>query len=585
MRPPGENYLFDGSFDVCPPEKPEFFERVNYNLAEYVKAEDPALSAMGNSAYSTHSSDSEISYADGESREEVEAAMRKRALEEKNQSPDRNPAVAKLQSPTTYKDRKPAKSLQMRSPADGAVYPPNLCAPYVEWEDPRNTLWQICLRFGGAEKGCSFTTDKKRWRIPADVWSVAVQTPEKDVVLQVKGIIRDENGQRAGAVQSTPEIHFRISRDPADDFIVYRLVDPPFSSFKTPNIFIRDIRKDEPQTFLASRRQYCLNCHTFSSKQGNTGKLAMQVRSMVTTMHKLPVYVAIYDFDKRSGYKVQLPFEIQMTTFMAWSPDNNRLAYSANQKVVAMKPIIFETQLAGMATSDIAIYDVEKNDTWLVPGASDPNLLEVYPCWTPDRKSMIFSRSTVGLHPSHIHYDLYMIDLEGDPNPRPVGDASDNGRSNYFARFSPDGKWLSYCRCDGGDLIRSSSDLFLMPGNLQGASRKLESNDDSAADSWHSWSSNGRWIVFASKRGSGIYASLYMTHIGGDGAASPAIPLPMADRPFASCNIPEFIAHAPAVTETELFDPMRAETPPILAVIRKNDQGNTHVQEEKNGNL
>jgi hypothetical protein len=46
----------------------------------------------------------------------------------------------------------------------------------------------------------------------------------------------------------------------------------------------------------------------------------------------------------------------------------------------------FETQLAGMATSDIAIYDTERNDTWLVPGASDPNQLEIYPYWTPDGK-------------------------------------------------------------------------------------------------------------------------------------------------------------------------------------------------------
>lgn len=583
IRNSNANQLFAGPCDICPLETPRYFERVNYNLAEYLKAEDPALSAMNNSAYATNSAKEEISYVDGEDRDEVEAAIRKRALENKDKASAENPAVAKLQSPTVYRDRKPARSLQVRAPGEGAVYPPNLCPPYIEWEDPRNNLWQVGLRFGKDGKEHAFVVESKRWRIPASLWKEMGETPNSDVVLQVRGIIRDEKGARAGNVQASPEVRFRISSDRADDYIVFRLVDPPFSSFKTPNIFIRDIRKDEPETFLKSRRQYCLNCHTFSSKQGNTGKLAMQVRSLVTTMHKLPVYVAIYDFDKHSGYKVQLPFEIQMTTFMSWSPDGNQLAYSANQKVVAFKPIIFETQLAGMATSDIAVYDVEKNDTWLVPGASDPNLLEVYPCWTPDRKSMIFSRSPVGLHPAHIHYDLYRIDLEGDPNPRPVGDASDNGRSNYFARFSPDSKWMSYCRCDGGDLIRSSSDLYLMPGDLKGPSRKLACNVDVAADSWHSWSSNSRWIVFASKRDSGIYAYLYLTHIDENGNASPAVPLPLIERPFASYNIPEFVAQAPQVNEEDLFDPMRAETKPILANLRKIEQGNPHVEKEKSG--
>ncbi|MGC9329380.1 MAG: TolB family protein, partial [Candidatus Hinthialibacter sp.] len=489
--------------------------------------------------------------------------------------------VARLQSPTVYKDRKPAKSLQVIEPSHGAIYPPNLCAPYIEWEDPRNNLWQVRLQGDGGAIHESFVSEKKRWRIPEDLWKRLCAKPNASATLQIRGIVRDEQGERAGDIQASPEISFSISPDAADNYIVYRLVEPPFSSFKTPNVYIRDIREDEPKEFLSARRQYCLNCHTFSSKQGNQGKLAMQVRCMVSTQHKLSVYVALFDIDQRVGYKVQLPFEIQMSTYMAWSPDGEQLAYSANQKVAAMKPITYETQLAGMATSDLAIYDVPTNETWLVPGACDPNQLEVYPCWTPDMKSMLFARGPVGLHPSHIKYDLYQINLEGDPSPRPVEGASDNGRSNYFPRFSPDGRWLSFCQCDGGDLIRSSSDLCLMAGDLQGPSRRLECNADWAADSWHSWSSNSRWIVFASKRGSGIYAYLYLTYIDENGRASPAISLPMIDRPYASYNIPECIANNPPLEQKELFNAMRVESPPKLARLRTLSQGISHVQEEK----
>ncbi|MBN2328305.1 MAG: PD40 domain-containing protein [Candidatus Omnitrophica bacterium] len=572
--------LFEGSCVICPAENASYYERVNYDLKDYVGSDILKKSGDANSAFSMGTREDDVSWLDSEGREAVEAALKKRAEQEGAKESGADEALTRLQSPTVYKDRKPSKSLQVLVPSEGAVYPPNLCAPHVEWEDPRNNLWQVRLQ-SGDEINESFITEKKRWRIPMDLWERLCENTDRESTLQIRGIVRDERGERAGDVQASPEIHFWISSDAADDYIVYRLVEPPFSSFKTPNIFVRNIREDEPKEFLSAQRQYCLNCHTFSSKQGDRGKLAMQVRNMVSSQYKLSVYVAVFDIDEGFGYKVQLPFEIQMSTYMAWSPDGEQLAYSANQKVAAMKPITYETQLAGMATSDLAIYDVPSNETWLVPGACDPNQLEVYPCWTPDKKSMLFARGPVGLHPSQIKYDLYQINLEGDPTPRPVEGASDNGRSNYFPRYSPDGRWLSFCQCDGGDLIRSSSDLCLMAGDLLGPSRKLECNADWAADSWHSWSSNSRWIVFASKRGGGIYAYLYLTHIDEEGRASPAVPLPIVDQPYASYNIPEFIAHVPQLGQKELFNAMRVESPPKQAQLRSVHQGISHVQEEK----
>jgi hypothetical protein len=372
-------------------------------------------------------------------------------------------------------------------------------------------------------------------------------------------------------IQASQPVRFRISRDPADDYIVYRLVAPPFSSLKTPDIFIRDIGKDEPRLFLSARRKYCINCHCFSSKEGNAGKLSLQVRSLAAAGQKLPVYLGVYDIDRQSGHRVQLPFEIQMTTFMQWSPDGQKLAFSANQKIVAMKPILYETQLAGMSTSDIAIYDLVQNEAYLLPGASDPNQLEIYPCWTPDGRSLVFSQTPVGAHPAFMSFDLYVLPLDagGKAVARPIEGAAANGRSNYFPHFSPDGKWLSFCQSDGGDLIRSSSDIYLKPANLEGPAHFLECNAPYAADSWHSWSSNGRWLVFASKRDGGVYASLYLTHIDDEGHASPAVPLPITERPDASYNIPEFVAHDPGAGDAGLFEAIRVEQEPLAVMERE----------------
>ncbi|NIM70663.1 MAG: hypothetical protein GTO48_09490, partial [Xanthomonadales bacterium] len=41
--------------------------------------------------------------------------------------------------------------------------------------------------------------------------------------------------------------------------------------------------------------------------------------------------------------------------------------------------------------------------------------------------------------------------------------ASHNGMSNYFPRFSPDGKWLVFCQSDSFMLLQPDSTLYIVP--------------------------------------------------------------------------------------------------------------------------
>ncbi len=574
--------LFAAPFQICPREEPAYYPRVVYNLAEYLNKEEKAAEpASKDSEFATESNEGEIPWVDGESRDDVDAALRRRAEESLVDGTTGATPVARLRSPSAYRDRRPSRTLQIVYPEEGSLFPPNLCPPYVEWEDPRNDLWQVVIEIGERRERLMFLTTEKTWRFPSRLWErLRREGITCDVRLQVKGVKLDEDGKKLGVIQASEIVRFRIARDPADNYIVYRLVEPPFSSSKTPDLFVRDVREDEPRLFLSARRRYCVNCHAFSSKEGNTGKLSLQIRSLAAPGQKLPVYLGIYDIDRGSGYRAQLPFEIQMTTFMAWSPDGGKLAFSANQKIAALKPILYETQLAGMSTSDIAIYDPGRNEAYLLPGASSPDTLEIYPRWSPDGSLIVFSRSPMGAHPAYICFDLYSIAFDGGKGgaPTPVQDASSNGRSNYFPRFSPDGRWLSFCECDGGDLIRSSSDIYVKPGDLKGPAHRLECNAAYAADSWHSWSSNARWLVFASKREGGIYAYLYLTHIDDGGRASPAIRLPMKRKPDASFNIPEFVARNPGIREADLFEAIRVEKTPRVVKKRKLEEDYGDVQ-------
>ena len=419
--------LFEGPVTVCETGAITYYPRAYQSSQTNIdsESEQSGETVSDPSDASAQSTDKETNSVDEESRKAFEAMLK--------QHEDRT----KAHYQPVYKDRV-FKELQILSPQDGAVYPPNLCAPFVEWEDPLNNLWQISIEIKGNKPYTGIVTEK-RWRIPDPLWRELKQKSVSDNArLTVKGIQRDASGNRTGGIQAIPAVQFRVSGDPADDYIVYRLVTPPFNNSKTPNIYIRDIRKKDADIFLDARQEYCMNCHLFSSKQGNTGKLAFQVRSLVKGKknYNLSTYLAVYDIDKHKGFRARLPFEIQMTTFMAWSPDGKQLAYSANQKVLALKPLIFETQYAAMTASDIAIYNLETNDTYLVPGASDPNVLEVYPQWSPDGKRLLFSRGPVGMHPTQTLYDLYVMDLnQKNPEAHPIADASQDGQSHVFPVF------------------------------------------------------------------------------------------------------------------------------------------------------
>jgi tetratricopeptide (TPR) repeat protein len=63
-------------------------------------------------------------------------------------------------------------------------------------------------------------------------------------------------------------------------------------------------------------------------------------------------------------------------------------------------------------------------------------------------------------------------------------------------------------------------------------------------NSWHSWSSNSRWLIFSSKANS-PYTQLFVTHVDENGVDAPAVLLEQFTAADRAANIPEFVAAAP----------------------------------------
>jgi tetratricopeptide (TPR) repeat protein len=87
-------------------------------------------------------------------------------------------------------------------------------------------------------------------------------------------------------------------------------------------------------------------------------------------------------------------------------------------------------------------------------------------------------------------------------------------------------------------LLMPDSELYIIPAE-GGEARRLRANTP-RMNSWHSWSSNGRWLVFSSKANS-AYTQLFLTHIDENGESTPPVVLERFTSSDRAANIPEFV--------------------------------------------
>jgi hypothetical protein len=115
--------------------------------------------------------------------------------------------------------------------------------------------------------------------------------------------------------------------------------------------------------------------------------------------------------------------------------------------------------------------------------------------------------------------------------------ASCNGKSNYFARYSPDGKWIVFTQSENGIVLQPDSRLVIIPSS-GGKPRQMRCNR-SRLNSWHTWAPNSRWLAFVSKENM-PYTELYLTHIDENGNDSVPIRITRFNKLGYAVNVPEF---------------------------------------------
>jgi len=87
-------------------------------------------------------------------------------------------------------------------------------------------------------------------------------------------------------------------------------------------------------------------------------------------------------------------------------------------------------------------------------------------------------------------------------------------------------------------MLQPDSELYIIPA-AGGQPRRMRCNRE-RFNSWHSFSPNGKWMLFSSKVNS-AFTEIFLTHIDENGMDSPPVCLSRFSDSRYAANVPEFV--------------------------------------------
>ncbi|MBQ6965479.1 MAG: PD40 domain-containing protein [Bacteroidaceae bacterium] len=339
---------------------------------------------------------------------------------------------------------------------------------------------------------------------------------------------------------------WKVVADEVDPYLTYRLIEPDYEVFNNLVLQERcvenfDVRNFSDYGMVGNR---CMNCHTYASQDPSTSMFYLRGEDGG----------AILNVDGKLK-KLELKREdmVSGSVYFGFSPSARYVVFSTNVIIPAFhaqgskRMEVFDTK------SDVYVADLTDSRFIDSPLLADSTQLETFPTFSPDGKHIYYCTAHVldslgGL--TSLKYSLCRVAFDEENGTigtevDTVYNAKMMGKSVCHPRVSPDGQYLVYTVANYGTfpIWHREADLQLM--NLQtGEINLMEEVNSSMSDTYHSWSSNSRWLAFASKRDDGLYGKVYYTYINKKGVCSKPFALPQAHPSFyddclKSFNAPE----------------------------------------------
>ena len=368
-----------------------------------------------------------------------------------------------------------------------------------------------------------------------------------------------------------------VSPDSIDPYLSYRLIPPSYVAYEKLDIIQRDLTSYDEEVIYSNmllsseQKGQCINCHHY--KNFKTDNMQFHARQHLGGT-----------FFVHDGKPIKLNLKTDSTisagVYPSFNPVYDVVAYSVNntgQAFHTVHPNKIEVQ---DTASDLILYDPVKNTVSHISNSKTD--LEVFPCWSADGLTLYYCcahfevKDTANsvtkeeiLRYKEIKYDILARRWNPETyefsEPDTVFACSRKGKSATLPRVSPDGRYMLFALGEYGcfHVWHKDADIYMLD-LATGTVRSLANSNSDEAESYPTWSSNGKWVMFSSRRDDGNYTRVYIAHVEPDGNTAKAFIVPQSNPAFyplfeKSFNRPEFMIEPVRFTPVEVAEVLSGE--------------------------
>ena len=377
--------------------------------------------------------------------------------------------------------------------------------------------------------------------------------------------------RKDGKWQAYKPFQISVAEEEIDPYISYRVLPPTFVGYDELSIRQYNLTNFEETTIYNNRQiskgleGQCINCHSYQNY--GTSNMMFHTRfqnpgTMIVSDGEL-IFVNLKDESM-----------ISAAAYNSWHPYLPIIAFSTDHTMQSFHTREISKVEVMESASDLVIYDVKKNRVQTV--LNDSLELELFPSWSPDGKWLYYCSAyheylnkyedTDELLQQYktLKYNLYRLSFDAETmtfgEPELIYDARAKERSAVQPRVSQDGRYVLFAEGPWGlfHIWHISADaqiLDLETGELLNTTAL----NSTLPESYPSFSSNDRWILFESRRDDGNYTRTYFSYFDKYGQVHKPFEVPAEDPEFfrlllRSWSRPEFMKEPVRITPRQFYE-------------------------------
>ena len=367
-----------------------------------------------------------------------------------------------------------------------------------------------------------------------------------------------------------------VAEEDIDPYVSFRVLPPTFVGYDELSIRQRNLTNFEETTIYNNRQishgleGQCINCHSYQ----NYGTSNM----MFHTRMQNPGTMIVSD-GELIFVNLKADGMISAAAYNSWHPHLPIIAFSTDHTMQSFHTRDITKVEVMESASDLVIYDVKKNRVQVV--LNDSTEWELFPSWSPDGKYLYYCSAHYEYQQGYedtdellknykqLQYNLYRLSFDADSmafgEPELIYDARSKNRSAVQPRVSQDGRYVLLAEGPNGlfHIWHTSAEIEIL--DLQtGELLDTKAMNSPLPESYPSFSSNDRWIMFESRRDDGNYTRTYFAYFDKQGKVHKPFMMPAEDPEYfrlllRSWSRPELMKEPVRITPRQFYEKILTE--------------------------